>query len=60
VTYLDDMDKMPDYFKFPFHDIYASQENFLSVRPTYSSDLESLALMTHHLLLGELCIIHNF
>jgi len=53
VTFIEDLSNLPSDFKYSRHEPYSSQELFLYQRPTYSSDLESFALMTHHLLLGE-------
>jgi hypothetical protein len=50
VTYLSNLS---DYELYPHHYLYRSQESFLKTMPTYASDVESFALMVHHLIIGE-------
>jgi hypothetical protein len=41
--------KIEDRF-YPHHTYYASRENILNIKPSYQSDLESFAMMIHHLM----------
>lgn len=53
VDFLTSIDKLDGNLLFPAHQAYASYEHCISQQPTFSGDLEGLALMAHHAIIGE-------